>query len=69
MVAHHAELTTQQAADFLNVFRLFFVRLQEEGKITYHKVGTCRRVLFKDLVEYKLSSQVERVDALDELAE
>lgn len=69
LVPHHAELTTQQAADFLNVSRPFFVKLLEEGKITYHKVGTRRRVLFKDLVEYQRSSQIERADTLDELAQ
>jgi len=69
LVPHHTELTTQQAADFLNVSRPFFVKLLEEGKITYHKVGTRRRVLFKDLVEYQRSSQIERADTLDELAQ
>ena len=69
LVPHYTELTTQQAADFLNVSRPFFVKLLEEGKITYHKVGTRRRVLFKDLSEYKRNAQIERIDALDELAQ
>jgi len=68
LIPQHAELTTQQAADFLNVSRPFFVKLLEEGKLNFHKVGSHRRVYFRDLVSYKEQSMDERSKVLDELA-
>ena len=65
---YHAELTTQQAADYLNVSRPHLVGLIGRGELAHRKVGSHRRILFKDLVEYQQGSRVERKKSLDELA-
>ena len=68
LIPQDAELTTQQAADFLNVSRPFFVKILEEGKLAFLKVGSHRRVYFKDLDIFKDQSMGEKRKALDELA-
>ncbi len=47
------ELTTQAAAEYLGCSRPYVVKLLEEGKIPFTKVGKHRRILFDDIVKYK----------------
>lgn len=63
------DVTTQEAAMFLNVSRPYLVRLLDSGKIPYHKVGTHRRIRFEDVVQYKDDRRKRSQDALQELVD
>jgi excisionase family DNA binding protein len=69
LIPVHAELTTQEAANLLNVSRPFVVSLIKAKKLVARKVGTHRRIRFADLQAYKASIDTERAAALDALAQ
>lgn len=68
VMATETELTTQQAADVLNVSRPFLIQQLEKGLISYHKVGSHKRVRLHDILQYKQSMDQKRYDALDQLS-
>jgi excisionase family DNA binding protein len=63
-----SELSTQQAAEILNVSRPYVVKLMEQGDLPFRKVGPRRRTLLNDIVAYKDRDDQARRAAADELS-
>lgn len=68
LIPYDHELTTHQAARFLNVSRPFLVKLLDEGQIPHRKVGTHRRVRLEDLLTYREKTASSAEKAKEELA-
>ncbi|GAB7546632.1 excisionase family DNA-binding protein [Cupriavidus sp. 8B] len=68
VVPVHAELTTQEAADLLNVSRPHLVKLLETDALPYHKTGKHRRVRFADLMRFKAERDRASEQAMEALA-
>jgi excisionase family DNA binding protein len=68
LIPTDVELSTQEAADILQVSRPHVVKLLEEGKIPYHKAGSHRRISQQDLTSYEHALKSTRKASLDYLA-
>ena len=63
------ELSTVEAANFMNVSRPFIIKEIDEGRIPYRMVGTHRRIQFDDLKKYAEEMRAQQKNALDRMAE
>lgn len=69
IIPSDTELSTQQAADMLKVSRPHLVKLLEDGKIAFTKVGTHRRIKIRNLMDYQENLRKNRRKQLDALTE
>ncbi len=69
IVPLNKELTTQEAADMLNISRPYLIKLLEQGEIPFTRTGTHRRIRFSDLIEYKKLRDSERRRGMAELTQ
>lgn len=63
------EITSQQAADLLNVSRQYLVRLLDEGRIPFRKTGKHRRLRIEDVLRFKEKRDQDRRAGLRELSQ
>lgn len=67
LIPEDEDFTTQAAADYLGMSRQYLVRLLDEKELPSHKVGTHRRIRFKDLRAYAAVRNKDRREILDKL--
>lgn len=67
VVPVHAELSTQEAADLLNVSRQYLVRLLDQEKIPYSRTGTHRRLRLDDVIAFERQRSAKRREGLKRL--
>lgn len=68
VLPYHAQMTTQEAADYLGVSRPYFISLLDEGVIPYERLRSHRRILLSDVQAYRQQRDAERRELLDEMA-
>jgi excisionase family DNA binding protein len=68
LVPYEAEITTQQAAELLNVSRPYVVGMIDRGELPVRMVGNQRRLPLKDVLTYKAENRAKRLETLQELA-
>lgn len=69
LVPTDQELTTVEAANFLNVSRPFVIKEMDAGRLPHRKVGSHRRIAFEDLLEYAQQMRARQANALERMAE
>lgn len=69
LIPDNQEFSTVEAANFLHVSRPFVIKEIEAGRLKHRRVGSHRRILYQDLVEYAESMQAHRRQALERMAE
>jgi excisionase family DNA binding protein len=69
LVEEDEEISPEKAAEFLQVSRPYLVRLLDNGEISFHYVGTHRRITMSDLIEYKRKRKIKSKEALQRMTE
>ena len=68
LMATDTEVTTQQAAEILNVSHPYIIKLLEKGEIPFKKIGSHRRILLQDILDYESKLKIRRRTKLNSLA-